>query len=387
MTPTLSPSLDVIQPSAIRELANLAFAMEDVKALHFGESDMPTPGYIGDALAQAVLDGYTFYSPNAGLTSLRTALAAKAAELHGVNLDPIGEIVVTASGSQALNVVVRCALGAGDEALILTPNWPNGTAVVSLYGGRPIEIPMIATPERFVIDFDALEAAVSPRTRLLIYTSPSNPLGWVATLEEQQALLDFARRHNLWLLADEVYERLYYQGPVAPSILRLCTRDDAVIVLQSFSKAYRMTGWRLGWAVARGDLAHKAGQLNEFVISNAPSMIQRAGEAALALGEDDLAAMVELFGERMSFCYEALSSMQGVRVPRSEGAFYLFPKIEGVENSYDFAVDLLKTEKVAVAPGSAFGNGGEGSVRICCASDFSVLEPAMERLERFLRRR
>ena len=390
MTPTLSPSLDVIQPSAIRELANLAFAMgiedSDVKALHFGESDMPTPGYVGDALAQAVHDGYTFYSPNAGLTSLRTALAAKAAELHGVDLDPTGEIVVTASGSQALNVVVRCAVGPGDEALILTPNWPNGTAVVSMYGGTPIEIPMKTTPERFVIDFDALEAAVSPRTRLLIYTSPSNPLGWVATIEEQQALLDFARRHNLWLLADEVYERLYYRGPVAPSILRLCTRDDAVIVIQSFSKAYRMTGWRLGWAVARRDLAHKAGQLNEFVISNAPSMIQRAGEAALALGEDDLAAMVELFGERMNFCYEALSSMPGVSVPKPEGAFYLFPRIEGVENSYDFAVDLLKTEKVAVAPGSAFGNGGEGSVRVCCASDFSVLEPAMERLARFLSR-
>jgi aspartate aminotransferase len=387
MTPHLSPSLDAIQPSAIRELANLAFPMDDVKALHFGESDMPTPDYIGDALVQAVRDGYTFYSPNAGLTSLRTALAAKASELHGVDLDPTGEIVVTASGSQALNVVVRCALGPGDEALILTPNWPNGTAVVSLYGGRPIEIPMIATPERFVIDFDALEAAISPRTRLLIYTSPSNPLGWVATLDEQQALLDFARRRSLWLLADEVYERLYYQGPVAPSILRLCTRDDAVIVLQSFSKAYRMTGWRLGWAVARRDLAHKAGQLNEFVISNAPSMIQRAGETALAQGEDDLAAMVELFGERMNFCYEALSSMPGVSVPKPEGAFYLFPRIDGVENSFDFAVDLLETEKVAVAPGSAFGSGGEGSVRVCCASDFSVLAPAMERLARYLSRR
>ncbi len=352
MTPTLSPSLDVIQPSAIRELANIAFAMEyrrqGAALRRIGHAHA---GLHRRRAGPGRADGYTFYSPNAGLTSLRTALAAKAAELHGVDLDPTGEIVVTASGSQALNVVVRCAVGPGDEALILTPNWPNGTAVVSLYGGTPIEIPMIATPERFVIDFDALEAAVSPRTRLLIYTSPSNPLGWVATMDEQQALLDFARRHNLWLLADEVYERLYYRGPVAPSILRLCTRDDAVIVIQSFSKAYRMTGWRLGWAVARRDLAHKAGQLNEFVISNAPSMIQRAGEAALALGEDDLAAMVELFGERMNFCYEALSSMPGVSVPKPEGAFYLFPRIEGVENSYDFAVDLLNTEKVAVAPG------------------------------------
>lgn len=387
LSPSLSPSLEVIQPSAIRELANIAFAMEDVKALHFGESDMATPDYIADALARAVTDGYTFYSPNAGLTSLRRAIAAKAAELHGVDLDPTGEIVVTASGTQALNVTIRCAVGPGDEALVLSPNWPNGTAIIAMFGATPVEIPMIATPERFVIDFDALEAAVTPRTRLLLYTSPSNPLGWVATVEEQRALLDFARRHDLWLLADEVYERIYYQGPVAPSILRLCTRDDAVIVVQSFSKTYRMTGWRLGWAVSRRDLVHKAGQLNEFIVSHAASMTQRAGEVALAQGEDDLSAMVELFDERMSFCYDALSSMPGVSVPKHEGAFYLFPQIEGVEDSFDFAVELLKREKVAVAPGVAFGNGGEGSVRLCCASDFSVLEPAMERMARFLRER
>lgn len=386
MSPTLSPTLDVIEPSAIRELANIAFAMEDVKALHFGESDMPTPPYIAAAMTQAVEDGYTFYSPNAGLASLRSALAVKSAELHKVDLDPTGEIVITASGTQALNVTIRCAVGPGDEALVLSPNWPNGTAIVSMFGGRLVEIPMLATPDRFVIDFDALEAAVTPRTTLLLYTSPSNPLGWVATVDEQQALLDFARRHNFWLLADEVYERIYYQGPVAPSILRLCTRDDAVIVVQSFSKAYCMTGWRLGWAVSRRDLIHKASQLNEFIVSHAASMTQRAGEAALAQGEDDLAAMVEMFSERMSFCYDALTSMPGVSVPKPEGAFYLFPHIDGVENSVEFAVDLLKSEKVAVAPGSAFGNGGEGSVRICCASDFSTLEPAMERMERFLRK-
>ena len=386
MIPTLSTSLDVIEPSAIRELANIAFAMEDVKALHFGESDMPTPSYIAAAMTRAVQDGYTYYSPNAGLTSLRTALSAKANALHGIDLDPTEEIVVTASGTQALNVTIRCAVGPGDEALVLSPNWPNGTAMVSMFGGTPVEIPMIASPERCVSDFDALEAAVTPKTTLLLYTSPSNPLGWVATVEEQQALLDFARRHHLWLLADEVYERIYYQGRVAPSILRLCTRDDAVIVVQSFSKAYCMTGWRLGWAVSRRDLVHKAGQLNEFIVSHAASMTQRAGEAALAQGEDDLSAMVELFSERMSFCYEALSTMPGVSVPKPEGAFYLFPHIDGVENSYEFAVDLLKAEKVAVAPGSAFGNGGEGSMRICCASDLSILEPAMKRMERFLRK-
>lgn len=388
----LASSLDVIRPSAIRELANVAFAMDDVFALHFGESTMPTPPYIAAALGQAVADGYTFYSPNAGLLSLRTALAEQAARLHGVTLDPAREVVVTASGTQALNVAIRCVLNPGDEALVLSPNWPNGAAMVAMFGATPVEVPLGMTPDmtsdvtpaRFNVDFAALEAAVTPRTKLLLYTSPSNPLGWVATVDEQQQLLDFCRRYGLWLMADEVYERLFYGGPVAPSILRLCTRDDAVIVVQSFSKTYRMTGWRLGWLVSRADLCHKAAQLNEFIVSHAASMTQRAGEAALAQGEDDVAAMVELFGERMAFCHAALAAMPGVTVPKPEGAFYLFPRIEGVTDSFDFALRLLREEHVAVAPGVAFGKGGEGAIRICCASDMAVLEPAMARVGRFV---
>ena len=382
----LASSLDVIQPSAIRELANVAFAMDDVLALHFGESTMPTPPYIAAALAQAVADGYTFYSPNAGLLSLRAALADQYARLHGVTLDPARELVITASGTQALNVAIRCVLNPGDEALVLSPNWPNGAAIVAMFGATPVEVPLQMTPARFVVDFAALEAAVTPRTKLLLYTSPSNPLGWVATVDEQQRLLDFCRRHGLWLMADEVYERLFYGGPVAPSILRLCTRDDAVIVVQSFSKTYCMTGWRLGWLVSRADLCHKAAQLNEFIVSHAASMTQRAGETALAQGEDDVAAMVELFGERMAFCHAALAAMPGVTVPKPEGAFYLFPRIEGVTDSFDFAVRLLREEGVAVAPGVAFGRGGEGAIRLCCAPDMAVLEPALDRLARFLSR-
>jgi aspartate aminotransferase len=208
----------------------------------------------------------------------------------------------------------------------------------------------------------------------------------VATVAEQQALLDFCRAHNLWLLADEVYERLYYGGAVAPSILRLCSRDDAVIVVQSFSKSYRMTGWRLGWVISRGDLVAKASQLNEFIISHAPSMIQRAGETALAQGDDEISGMVEMFHERMSFCYDALASSRRISLSKPEGAFYLFPQIEGVADSFAFALALLKEEKVSIAPGSAFGNGGEGAIRICYAPGMEVLEPAMERFVRFVER-
>jgi aspartate aminotransferase len=380
----VATSLDQVRPSRIRELADVAFQMEGVLRLQFGESTMPTPAYIKDALAQAVAEGWTFYTENGGLPSLRAAIAENYRRLHDVELDPSCEIVVTASGTQALNTSIRCTLNPGDEAIILTPNWPNGTEIVRMFGATPVEIPYAWTGERYAPDFAAMERAITERTRLLLYTSPSTPLGWVATVEEQRQLLDFARRHGLWLLADEVYERLSYTGSVTPSILRLCNRDDAVIVANSFSKAYCMTGWRLGWIVARQDLARKATHLNEFTVSHAASMIQRAGEVALRRGEDDLAAMVEMFHERMEFCYAALSSMRGVSLAKPQGAFYLFPRIDGLEDSFDFALRLLKETRVAVAPGVAFGAGGEGAFRICFAPDMHVLEPAMERIGRFI---
>ena len=254
----------------------------------------------------------------------------------------------------------------------------------SLFGGYPQEIPLAWKGARYEIDVAWLEKALTPKTRLLVYASPSNPLGWVAGPAEQQALLDFCRRNRLWLLADEVYERIYFKGAVAPSILRLCTRDDAVIVVQSFSKSYCMTGWRLGWVVARRDLIKQATQLNEFIVSHAPSMIQMAGQTALKQGENDVLAMVKSLHEKVGFCFEALDSMPGVAIARPEGAFYLFPQIQGVDDSFSFALKLLEETKVAVAPGVAFGNGGEGAVRICCAADMSILEAAMERIGNFL---
>ena len=386
--PSVASSVENVPYSRIRELAEIAMPMKGVLRLYFGESNLPTPDYIKSAALTALGAGYTFYTENAGLPSLRRALAAKYRELHGVELDPAGEIVITASGVQALNVGIRCALDPGDEALLLTPAWPNGSSIVAMANAVARQIPQPLCDGRYRVDFDALEAAVTPRTRLLIYISPSNPLGWVATEQEQDGLLEFARRHGLWLLADEVYDRLYYGprlGEPVPSILRKATRRDAVMVVQSFSKSYCMTGWRLGYLIARRDLAAKAAQLNEFIVSHAPSFTQKAGETALAEGEPELRRMLERLNENRDLCLDALAGMRGITVPKPDGAFYLFPRIDGLLDSFDFCKRLLIETRVGLAPGVAFGAGGEGSLRICYAAERSILEPAMERLAGFLK--
>jgi aspartate/methionine/tyrosine aminotransferase len=389
MSASVASSALRIPHSRIRELAEIAMTMDGVVKLYFGESNLPTPDYIKRAAQKAMADGFTFYTENAGLPSLRKGIARYYQEMHGVELDPACEIVVTASGVQALNLGIRCVLDPDDEALVLTPAWPNGAANVAMSNGTPVEVPHVLASDRYQIDFSALEAAVTPKTRLLLYTSPSNPLGWVATVDDQRKLLDFARRYNLWLMADEVYERLNYTGPnpntPAPSILKLATRDDAVMVVQSVSKTYCMTGWRLGWLVARRDLGARATQLNEFVVSHAPSFVQRAAETALLWGEGALCEMLVRFRANRDFCMAALQKMPGVTVPKPDGAFYLFPKIAGAGDSFDFCKRLLMDTKVGLAPGVAFGAGGEGSVRICYAAEQSILQEAMSRLSLFLR--
>jgi len=391
MPACVASSAERVPYSRIRELAEIAMSMEGVFKLYFGESSLPTPEYIRRAAYKAMADGYTFYTENAGLPSLRQGLADYHRRLQGVELDPQSEIVVTASGVQALNVAIRCVIDPGDEAIVLTPAWPNGSSNVAMANGVAREVPHPLGGGRYGIDFEALEAAVTPRTRLLIYTSPSNPLGWVATGQEQASLLDFARRHGIWLLADEVYDRLYYRTPVlgtpVPSILRQATREDAVIVVQSFSKTFCMTGWRLGWLVARRDLARKAAQLNEFIVSHAPSFAQRAGETALVWGEIELKKMLVRLKQNRDFCLAVLRKAPGLTIPEPDGAFYLFPRIEGLADSFDFCRRLLEETHVGLAPGVAFGAGGEGSVRICYAAEREVLQPALERLVLFLQSR
>lgn len=377
--------------SRIREIADMAMAMGDsVLRLYFGESNLPTPGFIKRAAQKAMQDGFTFYTENAGLPSTRRMIGTYYQLKHGVELDPLRQIVVTASGVQALQLGMRCVLDPGDEAIVLTPAWQNQMSIARMCVSDVKMVPFELKNARFCIDFDALERVLTPKTRLLVYTSPSNPLGWVATVEDQRQLLDFTRKHNLWLLADEVYERLWYPadgslGKPVPSILKLCGKDDAVLVIQSFSKSYCMTGWRVGWLAGRPDLIERATKLNEFVVSCAPAFSQRAAEAALEWGDDTVRQMLTLYKSNRDYCLQALRKVKRVHVPESDGAFYLFPRIEGLEDSFKFCKTLLLDTGVGLAPGVAFGAGGEGSIRICYAVEREILEEAMGRLIAFLK--
>jgi aspartate/methionine/tyrosine aminotransferase len=383
-----APSFEAVPGSGIRELGEMALAMDGVLRLYFGESNRPTPSFIVEAGVRALRDGHTFYSENAGLPALRLEIAQQYRRLHGVELDPGTEVVVTASGLMALHLALRAVIDPGDEALVLSPAWPNGSSIVALANGSPVPVPLRLRQERYEVDFAALQAATGERTRAVLLTSPSNPLGWVASPAEQQRLLDFCREHGLWLISDEVYERIYYEaelGDPAPSILRLCDRDDAVIVTQSFSKTYCMTGWRVGWLVTRSDLGQAIARANEFYVSHAATFAQVAARTALLEGEGELLAMLQSYRANRDFCLEALRGMTGVTVPHPGGAFYLFPRIDSLGDSFEFCRELLQRERVGLAPGSAFGPGGEGSIRLCYAAERPVLEPALERLERYLR--
>lgn len=371
-----------IAASPIRDIADLADRHPGTLRLFFGEDTLPTPEFLKHAGQRAIAEDHTFYTPNAGYPWLREAIAGQAKELHGVTVDPAREIVVTASGMVALAVACHALVGPGDSALVLTPLWPNVQAAVRMTGARAIEVPLGRRADHhFALDLERLEAAIRPDTRLLALASPNNPTGWTATDREWTELVDFCASHDLWLLADGVYDRIVYDGRVAPSPLAIDRARPRTIIAHSFSKAYRMTGWRIGYAIAPEPVARAMTKLQEFVVSHAPGFCQQAAWAAIRDGEAFLRDALQRYARHRQLAVERLRAIPGVALAEPPGAFYAFPQLDGLSDSQALCEFLVARHGVGLAPGSAFGPGGEGHVRICFAVEESVLLAALDRFE------
>lgn len=365
--------------SRIRELSDLAASVENPLRLYFGESNVPTPGFIKEAAKRAIDDGYTYYTHNAGYLDLRQAIAEQARRLHGFDYDPHGEVVVTAGGVEAMFLALYATLEPGSKAIIVSPCWPNVASIVRMVGATPVEVPLKDAGGRFELDREALAAALDPSVRVLFVNSPSNPTGWIMSDDEEAFLTRVAEERGLCLVLDQVYERIVFDGPVAP-VRHMGRLRDRLVLLNSVSKAYSMTGWRLGYALGPERIVEQMAKLQEFVVSHAPAPSQRAALAAITEGEGFVREMQGRYRALRDLACERLSRCPRVELVRPQGAFYVFPRVEGLSDSFGFCRRLLMEKGVGLAPGCAFGAGGEGHVRLCFAVEEEILAPALDRL-------
>lgn len=369
-----------LQPSLIRAVADPAIGREGVIPLWFGEGAWPTPDIIVAAATRSLNGGEHSYQPNSGRLDLREAIAHYHADWPGVPVD-IARITVTASGMQGIMLCAQLLTDPGDEVIVIEPSWPNIAEAFSLNGAKVISHALTVDPtSRWSLDVDALITAITPRTRAVAVNSPGNPTGWVMPSAAQQKLLAHCRTTGSWLILDDVYSRLYRNGPQAPSFLSLAEPDDRVISINSFSKAWSMTGWRLGWLVAPASLETPLAMLNEFNIAGPPAFVQRAGIAALEHGEPYVAELRQRLDAAYASLASHLAAMPSVEFTIPQGAFYAMLRIEGQHDSLVSAQRLLADTGVGLAPGRAFGESAEGWLRLCYAQPVDVLEQALQRL-------
>lgn len=361
--------------SGISEVFDYGRGRPGLIPLWVGEGDLPTPRFICDAAASSLEAGETFYTYQSGIPELRDTIAAYMTAHYGrpATDAPGGfgpeRFFVTVGGMHALQLAVRLVAGTGDDVLIPTPAWPNFGGALAAAGAATVECQMRFEGEgdhgRWRLAVADLEAALSPRTRALVINSPSNPTGWTATRDELEEFLGFARRHKLWIIADEIYGRFSYTGERAASFHDVMRSDDRVLFAQTLSKNWAMTGWRIGWLEAPPELGPAIESLVQYSTSGVPVASQRAAIAAITGGEPFLAEQVARARRNRNLLAEALHATGRIRCALPEGAFYLFCGVDGVSNSRNLAFRLIDEAGVGVAPGSAFGPAGEGFVRLC----------------------
>ena len=383
------PAIHELPASRIREVANAGLGRPDVLAFWFGESDEVTPQAVRDAAAASIQRGETFYSHNLGLAELRESIAAYTAALHrpGQN-NQIGQIgpnriAVTSSGVNALMVAMQMLVGAGDEVVAVVPVWPNLTAQPAILGAHVVRVPLRAGADgAWRLDMDRLLSAVTAQTRVLLVNAPNNPTGWALTRAEQQTLIAHCRRTGTWIVADEVYERVWFgPGASAPSFLDVSTPEDRLVVVHSFSKSFLMTGWRLGWTILPAGHIDAFGKLLEFNTSCPPVFVQRGALAALGMAESFVPGLVQRLRASRDRLHDGLAHLPRVHAARALGGMYAWLRIEGETDSLALAKRLVRDHGLGLAPGVAFGPEGEGWLRWCFASqDLARLDAGVQRL-------
>jgi aspartate/methionine/tyrosine aminotransferase len=384
-------AVSALEGSRIREVANEGLGREGVLKFWFGESDEVTPAFIREAAIASLNEGETFYAHNLGLPELRAALAAYTARLHPSQpLEGLAErLAVTSGGVNGLMLACQALLDAGDEVVAVTPVWPNLVAQPAIMGAVVKRVPLRpGQGGAWQLDVAELLAAITPATRLLVVNAPNNPSGWTLSADEQRAILAHCRRTGTWILADEVYERLYYAPTAngcAPSFLDIAAPDDRLVVTHSFSKSFLMTGWRLGWLVMPPGLTDAMGKLIEFNTSCAPVFVQRAALQALARADEVTPALVAHLKTCRDTLVPALQALPGIEVATPLGGMYAFFRIDGQNDCLDVAKRLVREAGLGLAPGSAFGPEAAGWLRWCFASrDTGRLLEGVDRLKRWL---
>jgi aspartate/methionine/tyrosine aminotransferase len=339
----------------------------DLMPLWVGEGDLATPAFIAEAATRSLAAGETFYTWQRGIPELRQALASDHARIYGREFSA-EEFYVTGSGMQAIQIALDMTAGAGDEVLVPTPAWPNAAAAANIAGAKAVEVPMTFGNDGWMLDFERLADAVNPRTRAIVVVSPSNPTGWTATRDDLRHLLELARTRGLWIIADETYARFWYGGGRrAPSFFDVMDPLDRVLFVNTFSKNWAMTGWRIGWIVAHPALGQVIENLVQYSTSGVAQFIQRAAVAAIERGESFVAHQIERARRSRDIACEILGATGRCRFAVPTGACYRFFTVEGEPDTRALALRLIDEARVGLAPGTAFGSGGERFLRLCYA--------------------
>ncbi|MBZ9907575.1 pyridoxal phosphate-dependent aminotransferase [Mesorhizobium sp. BR115XR7A] len=381
---TLRPEALAAPESGIVAVVNYGRLREGLIPLWAGEGDLPTPSFITDAASKALAGGETFYTWQRGIPDLRQALA-RYYERHFAKAFAEEQFIVTGSGMHAIQLALDALAGAGDEVIYLSPAWPNFDAAAAIAGAVPVPVTLDHSGNGWLCDVEKIAAAVTPRTKALFINTPSNPTGWTADHETLRAILDLARAKGLWIIADEIYSLFHYGHGRAPSFLDIAEAEDRILFVNSFSKNWAMTGWRVGWIKTHPSLQQVFENLIQYSNSGVAQFMQRGAVAALDEGDAFVAEQVERARQARDLVCDILGETGKARFTVPQGAFYLFFTVDGITDSRAAAFEIVDKANVGLAPGTAFGPGGEAFLRLCFHRRLDQLEDAANRLARWMK--